>query len=234
VTALGFLIPSSNTVVEPVVSAMLCQSGISAHYSRFAVGEISLQQAHQFDVYPMMQAARLLVDAGVDALAYCATSGSWLGVEKDAQFCHEVSRQFQIPCTSSLLSLLAYLEDEKISEFGAVLGYTQELVDKMNENFMSLGYPMVAHKSFGITDNRALSQITKQQLSHAVAQLATSGVQTICTWGTNVWAAPYVCEWEQMYHVRVVDSISVTLWQLCKWLHEPFPSCESWGSVFAI
>ena len=49
---IGVLTPSSNTALEPLTSAMVSSlPGVSAHFSRFTVTEISLrdQSLNQFD-----------------------------------------------------------------------------------------------------------------------------------------------------------------------------------------
>ena len=74
---LGMLTPSSNTVLEPITSAIV--SGlpeVSAHFSRFTVTEISLgdRALGQFDTEKIIQAARLLADARVDVIGWNGTS----------------------------------------------------------------------------------------------------------------------------------------------------------------
>ena len=68
---LGMITPSSNSVLEPVTSAMMAEvAGITAHFSRFRVTEIGLDAAasNQFDASVMLPAADLLADAKVDAI----------------------------------------------------------------------------------------------------------------------------------------------------------------------
>jgi len=79
---LGFLTPSSNTVLEPLSTAMVAEMpGVTLHFSRFRVIEIALSGAAtaQFDDAAVLQAAALLADARVDAIAWSGTSASWLG-----------------------------------------------------------------------------------------------------------------------------------------------------------
>lgn len=67
---LGMLTPSSNTVLEPLTSAMIAGlPGVSAHFSRFPVTEISLaaRATGQFDFGRILEAARLLAQARVAA-----------------------------------------------------------------------------------------------------------------------------------------------------------------------
>ena len=62
-TLLGMLTPSSNTILEPLTSAMVAGvPGVSAHFGRFRVTEISLKSAAlgQFDDAPVLEAAKLL------------------------------------------------------------------------------------------------------------------------------------------------------------------------------
>ena len=66
---LGMLTPSSNTVLEPLTTAMLRDvPGVSAHFSRSRVTEIALTASAlaQFDDGAILQAAELLADARVD------------------------------------------------------------------------------------------------------------------------------------------------------------------------
>ena len=87
---IGVLTPSSNTVLEPLTSAMVSGlGGVSAHFSRFTVTEISMRDAsqNQFDDSKILDAARLLADARVDVICWSGTSASWLGFDKDAALC---------------------------------------------------------------------------------------------------------------------------------------------------
>ena len=88
---IGMLTPSSNTVLEPTVQAMLAQSTATctAHFSRFTVTEIGLneRQLSQFDPAPIVAAAELLGHAHCGAISWAGTSGSWLGLEQDTALC---------------------------------------------------------------------------------------------------------------------------------------------------
>jgi maleate isomerase len=70
---LGMLTPSSNTVLEPVIGAMLADlPEVSAHFTRFRVTEILLGQGAlgQFELEPMLAAADLLADARVASICW--------------------------------------------------------------------------------------------------------------------------------------------------------------------
>ena len=80
------LTPSSNTVLEPVLQAMLAGlSEVSAHFSRFPVTEIALSDRAlgQLSDKSMLQAAELLAHAKVDVICWKGTSSGWLGLDSD-------------------------------------------------------------------------------------------------------------------------------------------------------
>src|SRR5260370_38249258 len=102
------LTPSSNAVLEPVTAEMLrALEGVSAHFGRFRVTEISLrdQALGQFDVAPVLEAARLLADARVDVIAWNGTSAGGLGFEADEQLCQALPSATGMPATTSGLAL---------------------------------------------------------------------------------------------------------------------------------
>jgi maleate cis-trans isomerase len=103
---LGMLTPSSNTVLEPITTAMLAGvSGVTAHFSRFKVTEIALSQyaLGQFDHGEVLRAAELLAHAKVDVIAWNGTSASWLGFDYDERLCEHIIETTDIqpapPCS---------------------------------------------------------------------------------------------------------------------------------------
>jgi len=85
---LGILIPPSNTSLERLTTAILSSlPNISVHFFRFPVTHIALSQdaLSQFNDEPILAAAQLLADAGVDIIGWSGTSAGWLGFEADEE-----------------------------------------------------------------------------------------------------------------------------------------------------
>ena len=85
---LGMLTPSSNTVLEPVTTAML--AGLpetSAHFGRFKVTEIALtrEALGQFDDSEILGAAEVLSHAKVGVIGWSGTSASLRGFDTDGR-----------------------------------------------------------------------------------------------------------------------------------------------------
>ena len=101
---LGVLTPSSNTALEPLTSALVAGvPGASAHFSRFKVTEIALDDRAlgQFDDSKILAAAELLADAKVDAIGWSGTSSGWLGFDADLRLCERIRERTGIPATTA-------------------------------------------------------------------------------------------------------------------------------------
>src|SRR3981081_1572339 len=110
---LGMLTPSSNTVLEPVTTAMIAGlPEVTAHFSRFKVTEIALSAGAlaQFDDSEIMRAAELLAHAKVNVIAWNGTSSGWLGFERDETLCARIASATGIAASTAMLALNEVLE----------------------------------------------------------------------------------------------------------------------------
>ena len=77
---IGMIVPSSNTVVEPICSRIFfgMEDVVTVHYSRLEVVNVSLDDnsTRQFAVDTMLRAADQLAQAKVDAIIWNGTAGS--------------------------------------------------------------------------------------------------------------------------------------------------------------
>src|SRR4030088_2348332 len=104
---LGMLTPSSNTVLEPVSTAIVAEiPDVSVHFGRFKVTEIALSEKalKQFDDTEILRAAELLAHAKVDIIAWNGTSASWLGFERDERLCERITEATGIRACTTVLA----------------------------------------------------------------------------------------------------------------------------------
>ena len=94
---IGMIVPSSNTVVEPICSRIFfgMEDVVTVHYSRLEVVNVSLDDnsTRQFAVDTMLRAADQLAQAKVDAIIWNGTAGSWLGIERDREMCQKIEEK---------------------------------------------------------------------------------------------------------------------------------------------
>ena len=140
---LGMLTPSSNTILEPVTTAMI--SGlpeVTAHFSRFKVTEIALSEPAlaQFDDSEILRAAELLAHAKVNVIAWNGTSSGWLGFERDVRLCERITGATGIPACTAMLALNEILEKTGAKRVGFVTPYLDDVQARINANYDNAGF----------------------------------------------------------------------------------------------
>src|SRR5690348_17288295 len=158
---LGMLTPSSNTILEPVTTAMI--SGlpeVTAHFSRFKVTEIALSgpALAQFDDSEILRAAELLAHAKVHVIAWNGTSSGWLGFERDLRLCERIKAATGIPAGTAMLALNEILQKTGARRLGFVTPYLDDVQGRINENYAKAGFTVVADRHLGIQDNFSFSE----------------------------------------------------------------------------
>jgi maleate isomerase len=127
---LGFLVPSSNTVVEPVTYQLLQalpHPQPSAHFARLRVVRVHSDSSSQFDNERRLEAASSLADALCDVIAWNGTSASWLGLQHDRDLCSALTSSCTMPATSSSLATIAALHAMRARTYALVTPYTDDI-----------------------------------------------------------------------------------------------------------
>jgi len=211
---IGVIVPSSNTVLEPTIAAMrLPPDEVTVHCTRLRVMTIALDQrsSAQFDPVPMVSAGTLLADAGVDALTWAGTSGSWLGVDRDRMLAQLLSDNTDVPASTSTLALLDACAAIGATRVTLVTPYVGAVVDRMVTTYADQGIDVVAERHLDISDNRAFGLVTPEEIRNLVIGCPLNGAEAVIVACTNLQATSLVGELEQRLGVPVLDSIEVTV-----------------------
>ena len=234
---IGVLTPSSNTALEPLTSAMVAGlPGVSAHFSRFTVTEISLQEnsLRQFDDSKILDAARLLADAHVDVICWSGTSASWLGFEKDRQLCQRITEATGIPATTSVLALNEALQRIGANTLGLVTPYVSDVQQRIVANYGREGVRCTAEQHLGISVNFDFSEVEPYQLQQMVREVATARPDAITTLCTNLRAAQLVEGLEQSLDIPVFDASATVVWKALQLIGVDPRQVRGWGRLFAL
>ena len=213
---LGFLTPSSNTVLEPAIAGLLCDTpGITAHFARFRVLAINLSEAasQQFDPAPILAAADLLADAKVDSICWAGTSGSWLGFGQDEALCAAITARTGIPATTATLALRDALRLAGVTRLALVTPYLAEVQAAIIANLTREGFTVTAERhledpgnySFALHDAARVGAL----METAVLEAPTEAVVVHCT---NFRGLEAALDLEARLGVLVVDSVAASLW----------------------
>lgn len=235
-TLLGMLTPSSNTSLEPLTSAMVAGlPGVSAHFARFPVTEISLsnQALGQFDDDKIIEAAKLLADAKVDVIAWNGTSSGWLGFEADERLCRRITEATGIPATTSVLALNEILKKTDAHEFGLVTPYLDDVQTKIVDNYRRSGLNCIAERHLNLKVNFSFSEVTGEQIGGMVREVAKAGPRAISIFCTNLNAAHLVPTLEEETGIPIYDTISTVVWKSLQLADYDTRQVKGWGRLFS-
>jgi maleate isomerase len=233
-TRLGMLTPSSNTALEPVTYAMLAGvEGVSVHFSRFKVTEITLSEAatRQFDASEILRAAELLAHAKVDVIAWNGTSASWLGFDRDERLCERITEATGIRACTTVLAYRDLFRQLATARIGLVTPYTADVQDRIMTNWHSQGLNCVAERHLSLTDNFSFAEVPEAEVARLCEEVVREGSDAVVVLCTNMCGAGVAERLEQKLGVGVFDSIAVTLWA-CLVATGVDPSIIRWGSIF--
>ena len=175
---LGMITPSSNSVLEPVTSAMFAGvADVTAHFSRFRVTEIALDAAalSQFDASAMLPAADLLADAKVDAIAWNGTSASWLGIGRDQSLCVAIMERTGVPATTSMLACI-----DAVRALGAnVSAWFRRIPTTCSGGSATTGptraFDPDAERHLGLQENFSFAEVAASTIAGMIRDVAADG-----------------------------------------------------------
>ncbi len=236
-TRIGMLTPSSNTVLEPMTSAILAElESVSAHYARLRVTEISNdpKALAQFDMTPMLEAASMLADVRPKAMVWNGTSGGWRGIEADRRLAATIEAQFDLGVSTVTIALHGLLKAQGIKRLAFVTPYTADIQAKIIENFTSEGFSCTVSPCLGISENFAFGTVSAASMDAMVAEAAAARPEVIIPFCTNLAATPHAGRWEEEYGIPIFDSVAVAARAGLELSGIAPRAITGWGRIFGL
>jgi len=238
---LGILTPSSNTALEPLISALSAKvPDCSAHFSRFKVTEIALtnKALQQFDDSKILAAAELLTDAKVDVIVWSGTAAGWMGFESDQRLCDRIYQRTGIVATTAVLALNELLKIAGVERLALVTPYTGDIQQRIVANYAREGIAVVAERHMHISVNHDFALVEPDTLLHLMREVSTHAndarPQAISTYCTNLRAAPLADRMEAELGIPLLDTVSATFWGGLRAAGADPSQVQGWGSLFAM
>jgi len=235
-TLIGMLTPSSNTVLEPYMCAILqgLLPEVTAHFQRFTVTQISLDEKAmaQFSNPQLIEAAKVLNDARMDVIAWAGTAAGWRGFDVDKALCAEITSATGAPATTSVLALNEILDRTNVTRLGLVTPYLEEVQKQIVANYAAAGHPVVSERHLGDRGNFSFSEYDEPTIAAMIREVAKDRPEAIIVLCTNFRGAPLVEELEREIGIPIYDSVSATVWKaLLMTGHDP-AKIKGWGRLF--
>jgi maleate isomerase len=210
----GHITPSTNTTVEPLTTLLSLLDGgrVSQHFSRTSVLRLALddEAQGQFDVAPMLAAARLLAEAPLDAIAWNGTSGGWLGIEHDEAIVTAIETATGIRATTTTLAMLDIYRRNGWTRIGLACPYTDDVTAAIVAEYARHGFTVVAASNLGLEANVDMGNASLDAIHAQLVTLAAAKPDCIAVVCTNLSAIQCTAAFEAEYGIPVVDSVAAT------------------------
>ncbi|KAK5130669.1 hypothetical protein LTR08_001830 [Meristemomyces frigidus] len=216
----GFIVPSSNTAVEPITQAIFqsLNSNIICIFTRIEVKTVGTDASStsQFSTETMIAAARLLADAEPDAIIWNGTSGMWVGsgLEADKKLAKAMEDATGIPCSTTTLATIEAMSLFEVDTIGIAVPYDKALAKKVEEFFKTdYAVSVTRHMDPAPSSNLGIAKSSLDDIRSLVRGAAANGeAKAVVVACTNWPAAGLVEELEQELNVVILDSVVVSVW----------------------
>ena len=218
---IGFIVPSSNTAVEPITQAIFqsLDANIICIFTRIRVQTIGTdaKSGSQFSTQNMVDAAKLLADSKPDCILWNGTSGMWVphaSLEQDRKLAKAMQDATGTPCSTTTIATVEALEYIKAKKVTIAVPYPKDLTAKVSEFFTGCGYEVTASERLESApgSNLEIAASGEEDIKEVIRRSAKPGTDAILVACTNWPASGLVEELEEELGMTIIDSISVTTW----------------------
>lgn len=210
-TRVGLILPSSNRVVEDV----LCKrpGDVQWHVTRLRVQRVALDAdaAAQFELERMTEAAGLLADAEVDALAWAGSAGAWTGIERERALAVRLAEASGRPVTTTILAVLDALRVAEVDRIALLTPFTDEVQALIRKELTHQDITVVADRALGLESSLAMSRIDHRRIMDVGLDVGRSDADAIVILCTNLRGWEVARALESATGRPVVDSVLATL-----------------------
>lgn len=233
---IGFIVPSSNTALEPLTVAIASSINdrVSFHFSRVVVGRIDLDAAsvEQFQAEKITDVAGLLSHSKLDAILWNGTSGSWSGkgIEEEELLSSKISHISKCPASTSTLALVEVLKLFEFKRFSIAVPYVEGPTGALCDFYEQQGYTVVKTARLDESENVKIANLPLEKIRQVIRDCDSPDAQCIIIPCTNFPSALVVEEMEAALGKPIFDSIIVTLWKSLQMVGVTVP-LFGWGKL---
>lgn len=208
---LGFIIPSSNRMVEPNMQHHL-PSDIVPHFIR--IGMTNRHRAPLDQLMPrILDAADLLNDSKCDCIVFQCTGTSMSGgVDMDRHVVSEISRATGRPAISTASSVDAALKALSARRIVFISETKQPGHDKKAAFLREAGYELVADRAVGLAGSDEYCTAPPQLWFDTAVALKNDAAEAYFISCANVSAIDVIADLEKALGKPVITSNQAALW----------------------
>jgi maleate isomerase len=208
----GWVVPSWNTVTEYEVER-LAWPGVSNHFARI---EHLADTPEAFDrmAREAPAAAELLAHAGVDAICYACTSGSFYrGAAHDAELATTLALATGKPVVTMADSIVQAARHLGLQRISVAAPYEEWLMERLAEYLRAAGFEVLTSRGLGHQANIVYAPEKAIELAETAWDPRSDGIVMSCG---NFRTLEVIDEIEARLGAPVVTSIQASVWNLAR------------------
>lgn len=217
---LGVIVPSTNTTVEPEFAAHVPHD-VAVFATRVYVTEVATEAEKAASLLAMHgqldRAVTELASAGVDAIAYACTSGSFLaGRDSDQVMCANLTRRTGVPIVTTSSALVAALRALGAETLAVATPYVAPVADGATAYLTEAGFGVVARNDLHILSNLDKGRLEPTASFTAATGMDASAADATVISCTNWRTLDALAAIEAATGKPAVSSNLATLWALLR------------------
>jgi maleate isomerase len=206
---LGMMLPSSNSIAEPQIAAML-PAGVSLHTTRLRLrsGREALGMLEKLE-----DAAQLMADAAVDRLIFHCTAVSMHAPEIPAQITARVAAITAIPLTITSEAVVAALQTLGANKIVLMTPYDQATNDREVNFLQHNGVRVLKERGLGIDGGVQMAAVEPETWFRETVALRDPAADAYFVSCTTIRSADVIEALEDALGKPVITSNQAMLWQ---------------------
>ena len=231
---IGLIFIASSIVMESEMWAMAAE-GVAIHTTRIKLPKVTVEGIDEMMNAPQLeQAVRLLGSAPIDVLCFGGTSASFLhGTAFDRALSAKLRGWAPGPLvTTASTATLAALAEVKAGPVALASPYVDAIQQRAIRFLGENGHAVVKHRNLGIDTDRALAEVSLEEVYDLVCSVDTPEASAIFISCTNFWSAGVIEALEQELKKPVVSAVQASFWHSLEILNVNGAK-PGYGSLFA-
>lgn len=214
---LGFIVPSTNFVVEPELYSMV-PSGVSAHFSRLLITERDITASGYPRIWDesnagLPLAVEQLISARVSCVAYAVTAGSFFGGRRwEEELRAQIDRQYGVRVTSTAHAIVRALEKLGVRRVAVATAYEGFLNAALGSFLHEYGVEVLSLEGLGNTYVQQPASESYQRVLSLVREANSDDAEAIVISCAGLSVVQLIEPLERELRKPVVTSNQAVFW----------------------
>ncbi|HEV8022674.1 MAG TPA: hypothetical protein VGP41_15475 [Candidatus Lustribacter sp.] len=206
---LGMMFPSSNTIAEPQMNAML-PAGVSLHTTRLRLrdGNDAMGMLERLE-----EATQLLADAPLERLIFHCTAVTTHSPEITGEIARRVAAVTAIPLTITSDAIVEALRAFDATKIVMITPYTQEVNDREVRFLAHYGITVLRESGLGLSGGGQMGNVEPAQWYRDTVALRDDAAEAYFISCTAIRSADVIEALEETLGKPVITSNQATIWR---------------------